>query len=232
MSTRRTTSKAKQRPRQQAQRINLQELVKLLRVRIANQDIPPASRLREQDMAEELGISRAHARDVLDALVYLGFAERTPNKGVVVPRLTRESILQLFEVREINEGLCARLAALNSRPGDWDDLILLFGKPTEEALARGDFAAYEENYTKLWRRILEASGNPFLVEILQKLYEKTHIYGRRLIVFHDRAQVALREHRALLEALRAGKAEEAARLRRTTMANLRTLFDRHSSYLL
>lgn len=125
------------------QRIDLPELVRQLRARIASQDIPPASRLREQDMAEELGISRAHARDVLDALVYMGFAERTPNKGVVVPRLTRESILQLFEVRAINEGHCARLAAANSRPGDWDDLIALFGKPTEAALARGDFAAYE-----------------------------------------------------------------------------------------
>ena len=223
--------KASRRPRE-PQRIDLPELVKQLRARIASQDIPPASRLREQDLAEELGISRAHARDVLDALVYMGFAERMPNKGVVVPRLTRESILQLFEVREINEGHCARLAAMNSRPGDWDDLVVLFGKPTEAALAKGDFAAYEENYTKLWQRLLAASGNPYLVEILQALYEKTHIYGRRLIVFNNRAQAALREHRALLAALRAGKADEAERLRRATLANLRSLFDQYSSYIL
>lgn len=70
------------------------------------------------------------------------------------------------------------------------------------------------------------------MEILQELYEKTHIYGRRLIVFNNRAQVALKEHRALLSALRAGKAEEAERLRRATLANLRALFDQYSSYIL
>ena len=53
-----------------------------------------------------------------------------------------EELLQLYDMREVNEGLCARLAAHNARGETWDDLIETFGDNMADIVERNDFDAY------------------------------------------------------------------------------------------
>jgi len=74
------------------------------------------------------------------------------NRGVVVRRRARDEILRLFDMREVNEGLCARIAASNVAPDSWDDLVQLFGAPMEAIVESKDLHAYVQNYEILRRQ--------------------------------------------------------------------------------
>jgi DNA-binding GntR family transcriptional regulator len=104
-------------------RASVRDVARHLRERIAVHTIPPGARLREWDVATEFGVPPLMAREALEALVHLGFVERQPNRGIVVRRRELAEVLRLFEMREVNEGLCARIAARNAAPPSWDDLI-------------------------------------------------------------------------------------------------------------
>jgi DNA-binding GntR family transcriptional regulator len=213
-------------------RISVAEVARRLRERIASHAIPPGSRLREWDVAADFGVSRLSAREALDALVYLGFVERQPNRGVAVRRCGLSDVLRLFELREVNEGLCARIAAASVPATSWDDLKQLFGAPMEAIVERKDLHAYVANYEQLRRRLIDAAASPPLSELLQRLYDMTDIYVRRVLLVSDRAHHGLSDHRAVLTALRCADAAEAERLRRLTIANIRAAIERYSTFIL
>jgi len=214
------------------ERMGAAEVARLLRRRIATHDIPPGSRLREWEVAGQFGVSRLTAREALDILVHLDFVDRQPNRGIVVKRRELLEILQLFEIREVNEGLCARLAVGGVSGASWQDLVELFDEPMAAIVECRDLHAYVANYEELRARLIEAAASPMLAKLLRSLYEMTDIFVRRILLASDRTQYGLRDHRALLVALRAGDAAEAERLRRQTIANFRLAVERYSAFIL
>jgi DNA-binding GntR family transcriptional regulator len=213
-------------------RVGVADVVSRLRERISSHAIAPGSRLREWDVATEFDVPRLLAREALDRLTQLGFVDRQPNRGVVVHRFRHEEILQLYDMREANEGLCARLAARNARPESWDDLIELFDTTMEKVVEQNDFDAYSTHYERLRTRLIEAAASPPLADLLERLNDMTRIAGRRMLLVSDRTRHALREHRAVLAALRAGDQEAAERLRRATIRNVKDAVDRYHAFLL
>ena len=216
----------------EAVRTTVRDVAHRLRERSASHTIPPGSRLREWDVAADFGVPRLSAREALDALVHLGFVERQPNRGIVVRRRELGEILELFEMREVNEGLCARIAARNAEPASWDDLIELFAGPMQKAVERKDLQDYVRHYEKFRGRLIAAANSPPLAELLQRLNDMTSIFGRRVLLLSDRTEHALSDHRAVLAALRCADAEAAERLRRATIANVRAAVERYHSFVL
>lgn len=213
-------------------RPSVRDVAHRLRERIASHTIPPGARLREWDVATDFGIPRLTAREALEALVHLGFVERQPNRGIVVRRRELAEVLRLFEMREVNEGLCARLAARNAPPEGWDDLIELFGDPMQDIVERKDLHAYVRHYEQFRGRLIAAADAPPLADLLQQLNDMTSIFGRRVLLVSDRTEHALRDHRAVLAALRLGDATAAEDQRRTTIANVRAAVERYHAFVL
>jgi len=60
----------------------------------------------------------------------------------------------------------------------------------------------------------------------------TDVFVRRVLLVSGRAHHGLRDHRAVLAALRSGNATEAERLRRRTVANIRAAVERYSTFVL
>jgi DNA-binding FadR family transcriptional regulator len=131
------------------------------------------------------------------------------------------------------------LGVLGSVPGfdpvpaaSWQDLVKLFGAPMAAIVERKDLHAHVANYEELRARLIEAAALPALADLLHWLYDLTDIYVRRVLLASDRTHFGLRDHRAVLAALRAGDAEEAERMRRETIANIRSAVDRYSALVL
>src|SRR5690606_7974083 len=82
-------------------------LLDTLRERIARQQIPPASKLREHEVALEFGVPRTQVREAFSALEQRGLIERIPNRGAIVTRLDIAQGFHIYHVREVLEGLCA-----------------------------------------------------------------------------------------------------------------------------
>jgi len=71
--------------------------------KIAAGDLPAGSALSELALAKELGSSRTPVREAIGQLVAEGFLEQTPNRGAVVIQLSRQDIVELYELREALE---------------------------------------------------------------------------------------------------------------------------------
>ena len=218
--------------RAEPSRAAVKGVVGRLRSRIAAHAIPPGARLREWEVANDFGVPRLAAREALEALVHLGFVERQPNRGIVVRQRQLAEILSLFDMREVNEGLCARLAARNASPESWDDLIELFGEPMQRIVETKDLDAYVHHYEVFRHRLIDAACSPPLAELLDRLNDMTSVFGRRILLATDRTEHALRDHRAVLSALKQGNGAAAEQLRRLTIANVRATVERYQGFVL
>ncbi|MDH3248187.1 MAG: GntR family transcriptional regulator [Acidimicrobiia bacterium] len=209
-----------------------EDLVDELRARIAGHDIPPGARLKEHDLASEFGVSRSRVRDAFAVLESRGLIERSPNRGAVVARLDHAQLSSLYDVREVLEGLCVRLATENSDPSSWQDLVELFGERMESYVDSADFDSFVAGYEAFRLRTIQAAANPILTDMLAGIHDRTRVLIRRIIILPGRAEIGLGEHRAVLAAMRAGDAASAERLRRRNMRSARHFLERYESFLL
>lgn len=208
------------------------EIFEALRARIAQQQIAPGAKLRETDLAGEFGVPRTRVRDALSALEQRGLVERIPNRGAVVMRLDLSQVFYIYDLREVLEGLCARLATANGPASAWRDELALFKGPMKELVERGDLDRYIDQYERLRRRIIEAAANPVLAEMLDIIYEKTQVLIRRIIILPGRAETGRRQHVAMLEAMVRGDGEAAERLRRAGLRDAKASLEKYQRYIL
>lgn len=78
---------------------------------IVSGGLPMGSKLREEALAAQFGVSRGPLREALRRLEGRSLVERTARTGARVVTMTSEDLIELYEIRENLEGLAARLAA-------------------------------------------------------------------------------------------------------------------------
>ncbi|KAA3633598.1 MAG: GntR family transcriptional regulator [Proteobacteria bacterium] len=203
-----------------------------LRRRIVNNELPPGSRLRESQLSSEFNVSRARIRDAFGILEERGLIERIPNKGAVVMRLEADGILELFDVREVTEGLVVRLATQRATPDTWSGLLEVFGAELEKKLADNDFAAYTKAIALFRRTCIDAAGNDTLRDLLDSIFDRVQVMTRRLVLVPGRAMEGLRQHKEILRAMRDGEAERAEELKRENIRSARQWFLKYQDFLL
>jgi len=195
------------------------DLFGVLRDRIAAHEIPPGSKLPEEALCSEFGVSRARVREALGTLAERGLVERRPNRGAVVVKLDLRQAEHLYGVREVLEGLAVRLATEALPPESWQDLVELFDEPLARDVERSDGEAYLAKLELLRARIEAGAANPVLSGLLENIRDRTRMLVRRIVLLPGRAAVGLQEHRALLAAMRRG---DAAAAEAASRANLRS----------
>lgn len=208
------------------------DIVQVLRERIARQDVAPGAKLGEQELAAEFAVPRTRIREVLGVLESRGLIDRIPNRGAVVSRLELDHVFHLYDVRAVLEGLCVRLATENAPPETWDEFVELFGEPMDGFVANRDFDAFIVVYERFRRRIIEWARNPVAARMLDSIYEKTNVVIRRIVILPGRAKEGLSEHRAVVAAMRAGDGEAAERLKRINLQNAKESLRRFQKYVL
>jgi DNA-binding GntR family transcriptional regulator len=208
------------------------DVLQVLRERIASQDIPPGSKLREHELSEEFGVPRARIREVFGALESRGLIQRVPNRGAVVSRLELDQVFQLYDVRAVLEGLCVRSATENVPPETWQEFVELFGAPMDAYIEAADFDSFLSVYERFRRTFIEHAHNPVAAQMLDSIYEKTHVVIRRIVILPGRAQTGLGEHRATIAAMRAGDAEGAEGLKRANLQGAKEYLRRFEKYVL
>lgn len=209
-----------------------EHVLQTLRERITRHELPPGSKLFEKELSGEFGVSRAKIRDMLAILQQRGLIERIPKRGAVVERLDPAQVFHIYAVREALEGVCVRLATQNMPPESWQDLVELFGKPIEEDVKDGDLEAYITKLETLRRRTREAARNPILTDMLENIQDRTRMIIRRIIILPGRADIGLKEHRAVLQAMRKGDAEAAEAAKRANIRSGLAYLKRYQSFVL
>lgn len=124
--------------------------------------------LRQDDISTVLGVSQTPVREALDRLVANGLAERVPYRGVRVPILKPNEIVDAFQLRLILETTGARLAARDISAEEVHTLEQLISQ-TAEMISLDDMSTLRQLNKQFHARIVEAARNPLLL----KLYEVT-----------------------------------------------------------
>src|SRR5512138_3094420 len=81
-----------------------------LREKILSGDLPAGSRLKEQEIAAQLGISRTPVREALARLELEGFIKSSPRRGAIVCQLELDEIDEIYEIRAALEHMVAKRA--------------------------------------------------------------------------------------------------------------------------
>lgn len=174
---------------------------------ISDGTLAPGERIKQEDLAEQMNVSRSPVLQALRMLRKDGLLEEAPGRGLVVARLDAVRIGHLYQVRGALDGLAARLAAQH-RARIPAELI----KAGRKAAAGSDVKAMIEADSVFHRAIYEASGNPLIVETAMLHW----IHLRRVMgaVLQQRGgrDTIWDEHEAIVAAISAGDAEGAARL--------------------
>ncbi|MFC7344399.1 GntR family transcriptional regulator [Saccharopolyspora griseoalba] len=172
------------------------------------------SRLREEQLAEEHGLSRTPVREAIRRLQADGLVRVVPNRGAEVVSLSAEDTEEIFGLRSLLEGYAARNAALRGQADVPRLRELCAGMERQlERLAGGDADGAHDEITRLnmefHRAIHDAGGRRLLPELLSRVIEVPLV--RR--TFHQYTTAELQrsfiQHRELTEAIAAGDGDWA-----------------------
>lgn len=203
-----------------------------LRERIVDGEYPQGFKLIEQDLAREFGVSRPLLREILADLERQGLVEKQPNKGTMVRRVEYKNLLEIMEIREVLEGLAARLAAQNTTADDWRDLEKEFGEPIEKMVNEMDLDHYLDLLTRLRERMVQASGNEELAKHIHSLYAKIMIVQRRIVILPGRLNEAMDQHRQVIKALMQGDPEKAEAAKRLNLLSARAYLEKYKKWII
>lgn len=192
---------------------------------IAAGGLLPGDRLRETEIAERLGVSRTPVREAIRQLEADGLVTHVPRQGASVRRLDHAEMVELYEMRAVLEGMAARLAA-RAADIELDELEAI---NADLAGARSAHEAFRLN-RMFHAALLDAARNRFLRHSMDGLQKAMMILGPTTLAETARFEVALSEHAALLEALRARDGERAeaamrAHIETSGRARIRALRD-------
>jgi len=163
----------------------------LIREAILDGRLEPGTRLKEEDLARELGTSRTPVREALLVLQTEGMIEALPNRGSVVRSHTREDLLDMYELRALLEGYATRRAAQRISAEDLERLhesCKRFAK-----LRRGGQLPELVRENLLFHNvILDAAGSERLSRMVRTVIELPLVY--RSYIWYSKEQVAISEH--------------------------------------
>ncbi len=169
---------------------------------VLNGDLPPGTKLSEEQLAERFGVSRAPVREALIALEGAGLAERFGSRDRAVTMPTLDLIKRKYDLWWIIDVGRSYLSSLDATAADCDALDLLT-EQTAFAVERGDVPAYLSLVETYHEKIRAGCSNPDVL----KLGASCDVHLRWLEKLYKRVQSTcaetVREHRAITAAYRA-----------------------------
>lgn len=178
-----------------------------IRSRILDGTYVPGTRLVERDLAAEFAVSRSPIREAIRLLNHEGLLESLATRGIVVKKLTRHDVIEIFDLREALEGLAARLAAERVAGGAISDLDEYVRRSHTAANALDFDTAHAAN-AAFHDELIAFSENGNLQIMLKPLLGRLHWIFRQVLDF----QQVYREHDGLAKAIATGDPRKARRV--------------------
>jgi DNA-binding GntR family transcriptional regulator len=180
--------------------------------RIVNLEFAPGTRLSDEVLARDFGVSRTPVREALYRLSQVGLVQVNARRGFFVSRLTRQSIDELYDVRTALESFAIARATPRINP---DDLEPQF-EALDARLASVDESSPDaaERFVRsdlsLHQLCVSRAGNERLAQALKDVSGQLAITVLRLALTPDGRLRAIEEHRHILQALLDGDGRAAA----------------------
>src|SRR5688572_3404540 len=139
-----------------------------IRRRIITGAYSPGERVYEDQIAADLDVSRNPVREALQALAGEGFIELEPRRGARIAIVSHARAGELFEVREVLEGLVASLAATRRTDAELAAMWAIVAEGRASA-ADSDLAALPALNTRFHTLLATTARNAMLAETIEHL---------------------------------------------------------------
>jgi DNA-binding GntR family transcriptional regulator len=182
-----------------------------LREAILRREFDVGEPLTEHDLCRRYGVSRTPVREALAKLERDQLVRIVPKKGAFVRSVSPDEIRELYEIREALEALVVRLAGPRVEEAE----LVEFERRFQELRAKGAGVAYTEVRglgEEFHQYLTKRAGNAKLLEMLGAIREQIQSVWTMSIVGRRRGQGVLREHLAIIDALRTANVNRAEQL--------------------
>jgi DNA-binding GntR family transcriptional regulator len=184
-----------------------------IRQRILAGDFREGESLRQDALADELGVSRVPVREALRQLEAEGLVTLLPHRGAVVTVLSLEEITELFDLRALIEPDLIRRAVPQMTDADLDTAEQILGQ-YDKSLTEGDAQNWGALNSHFHLALYKPSGRVRSMALLQTLLANVDRYIRLQLVLTSGIERARVEHAGMLDLCRRKDAKGAATLLR------------------
>ena len=174
--------------------------------------------LKEVAIGEELGVSRTPVREAFRQLELEGLIRIVPNKGAYVTGITVKDVKDIYMIRSLLEGLCARLATekiTKEQLEEMEENIYL----AEFHASKGHMDQMAELDNRFHDILYEACESKMLEHTLRDYHQYVLRVRQKTLATNTRGRASNNEHRQIMEAIKAGDADRAEQLANKHMLN-------------
>ena len=191
-----------------------QKAYSILKGMIMERKLLPGQKIPQEKLARDLGISRTPLISALKFLEKEKLVESVPRRGFFVRLFSKEEMVYIFELREVLEGLAARRAASNISDLQITELGSFFKKFIKQKNI-SDYKAYAREDRHFHNFVIDVGAKEFLKSILLT----TNIISFSYQFLESEGLIrppneTIREHLAVIEAIKARNPEVAEELMR------------------
>lgn len=186
-------------------------IARLIRSAVLDGRLVPGERIKEGEIASQLGVSRTPVREALLILKAQGLVDLPPNRGATVCSYEPKDLSEIYEVRAALEGFVARKAAQDISATQLEVLE----QSCERFAGHCETAAVEQLIQEnlfFHNTIMETSSNSRLVHILRGTIELPLVYKSYLWNSIEHSRSSERYHREITKALKAADGARAQEL--------------------
>jgi DNA-binding GntR family transcriptional regulator len=187
-------------------------------------------RLDERRLAQDLGISRTPVREAMAQLEREGFVRSIPRRGVYVVRKSKREVIEMITAWAALESMAARLITTNAADNEIASLRAMF-TTFENGQLHAQLDEYSEVNIRFHQAIIKMSDNNALINLAENLFTHMRMIRRKAIGEDDRADISIRDHMNIIEALERRETERAGALVRDHALSLADHVARHADHL-
>ncbi|MBM4326414.1 MAG: GntR family transcriptional regulator [Deltaproteobacteria bacterium] len=196
----------------------IEETFQKIRNMLYSSLLAPGQKIIYTDLARRLNVSVTPVIQALNRLKASGFVTYAPNKGYFVSEITEQEALQLYEAREALEIYIIPRIVENLNPRVVSQFKKTFKKhsmESENLIGRRLILVDAHFHLK----IAEFAANEVIYTMLEEIFEKLYLKYRPEYFSNEQILGIVQEHRALLDALSRGEAQEAIAATRRHIAS-------------
>jgi DNA-binding GntR family transcriptional regulator len=194
----------------------------VLREAIVTNALKPGTRLRADDLAKKLGVSKTPVREALRKLQAEDLITVQPGNALTVKSISEEQLIEIYYTREALEGMAARLAAENA--GQIELAKLRAIQDEMKASASGNARQLRQLTGEFQLAVFRAARNDTIYRLLKHLQEQIRQFGGSTLTQPGRAKEVIAYSKALVAAIEkrdGAAAEKIARANRRRTLELR-----------
>ncbi|TWD79952.1 DNA-binding GntR family transcriptional regulator [Kribbella amoyensis] len=180
----------------------------VLRRRITEGQLRPGTQLSEELLKEALQVSRNTLREAFRLLTHEGLLVHRMHRGVFVPDLTEDDLVDLYRLRRVLE--CDVVRGLTDLEPDRLDPLRADLEASRAAAGSGDWIAVGTANMRFHRHLVGLAGSTRIDEIIGRLLAELRLLFHVIATPQALHEPYIARNQALLELLEAGECERAA----------------------